>query len=62
MTLCSNGHDEVCYESGTCPACNLVREIDDLKYEVKKEELRADKAVARFYNHICNTGGDDEKA
>ena len=29
MTLCSNGHDEVCYETSLCPAC----EYGERKYE-----------------------------
>jgi hypothetical protein len=44
MDLCSNGHDEVCYEGRNCPAC-LIKEDrgyleDDLiKLETKIREL-----------------------
>jgi len=29
MTLCSYGHDEVCYEGRSCPACEMKDERDD---------------------------------
>lgn len=39
MNICSNEHDEVCYEGHTCPACelrdNLNSEIEDLKAQIK---------------------------
>lgn len=35
MTLCDNGHDEVCYESRDCPMCELLAEIEDLKANIK---------------------------
>ena len=31
MNLCSNGHDEVCYESRDCPACEARVERDEAK-------------------------------
>ena len=33
MNLCNDGHDEVCYESRTCPACEKIK---GLKEEVEK--------------------------
>ena len=35
MNLCSNGHDEVCYEGYECPACELA---DDLNEDISKLE------------------------
>ena len=49
MKLCSDGHDEVCYEAKHCPACDAnktsdqfeeslrdsLREIDALKAEIR---------------------------
>lgn len=29
MELCSNGHDEVCYETRECPACLLKDEMQE---------------------------------
>ena len=29
MTLCSDGHDEVCYEGRDCPACKIADELKD---------------------------------
>lgn len=38
MELCSFGHDEVCYDGGKCPLCDMVKEkeqaVDELKYEL----------------------------
>jgi hypothetical protein len=30
MTLCSENHDEVCYEGRDCPACKLFTETETL--------------------------------
>jgi hypothetical protein len=49
MKLCSDGHDEVCYEAKHCPACDAnkrsdqfedglmdaLREIGELKAEIR---------------------------
>jgi len=38
MELCSDGHEEVCYESRNCPACEVEvvknRQIENLEKEV----------------------------
>lgn len=45
MNLCSDGHDEVCYEGRECPACYHIAEknseIEDLnrKIDSKDEEI-----------------------
>jgi len=43
MELCFDGHEEVCYEGKSCPACELVeatislnKEIENLKEEIEK--------------------------
>lgn len=43
MNLCSDGHDEICFEGKYCPACEikqqrdaLEKELEDLREEVKK--------------------------
>jgi hypothetical protein len=42
MTLCSDGHDEVCFEGRSCPACELRDEIKELEKKIEnlEEELR----------------------
>lgn len=40
MNLCSDGHDEVCYEGRDCPCCELIKTNSDLEdeiYDLKKE-------------------------
>lgn len=29
MTLCDDGHDEVCFEGRTCPCCYVMKEKED---------------------------------
>ena len=44
MKLCSEGHDEVCYEERFCPVCTLlnkIHEIDELEEEQAKCEAEA---------------------
>ena len=42
MNLCSDGHEEVCYETRDCPCCEeisakntLIDEIEDLKEQIR---------------------------
>ena len=39
MNLCSDHHEEVCYETRTCPACDAIQEkqndIDSRDTEIK---------------------------
>lgn len=42
MNLCSDKHDEVCYEGRTCPVCDMrsdkESEVEDAKRELKEEQ------------------------
>lgn len=47
MNLCSNNHDEVCFEVRECPCCEKIKELEqseetvsDLETEVK--DLKAE--------------------
>ncbi len=49
MNLCSDDHDEVCYESLECPACQMVRERNDAQvklYEAEQEIKRLESEVS----------------
>ena len=41
MNLCSDGHDEVCYEGRDCPMCLLNGLIEELNIEV--EDLKTEE-------------------
>lgn len=41
MNLCSDGHEEVCYEGRNCPSCELVEQLKE-----------ADKEIARLLDII----------
>ena len=43
MNLCSNNHDEICYEGLSCPACELLSEIKDLKNENEDLQKKVDE-------------------
>lgn len=49
MNLCSENHDEVCYETRDCPACVKVEEIEVLEATISalREEIKTlkDKAT-----------------
>lgn len=42
MTLCSDGHDEVCYEGRDCPACLLLETIKEKDDEIQSLNLEID--------------------
>jgi hypothetical protein len=55
MNLCSEDHDEVCFDVPFCPVCELTddrddeikalkKEIEDLRYRLKAEYERRQKA------------------
>lgn len=43
MYLCSEGHDEVCYEGNHCPACELKDELSTEKDETSRLQDEVDK-------------------
>jgi hypothetical protein len=46
MNLCSEEHDEVCFESPECPMCLLIKEIKDLEDEVSVLEAEIENLDA----------------
>lgn len=48
MNLCSDGHEEVCYEGRSCPACDLLEQIKDLKRDNDELESQVDKLDSRL--------------
>jgi predicted nucleic acid-binding Zn-ribbon protein len=43
MNLCSNGHDEVCYDALECPACQLNEEIAERDKQIVELEKKVEK-------------------
>jgi len=33
MNICDDGHDEVCYDGGNCPCCDLMYENGEIESE-----------------------------
>jgi hypothetical protein len=40
MTLCDDGHQEVCFDGRTCPVCTLIKE-KDAELEGKDNEIQS---------------------
>ena len=38
MTLCSDGHEELCFEGRACPACKFKNELSDAENKIKELE------------------------
>jgi predicted RNase H-like nuclease (RuvC/YqgF family) len=56
MNLCSDNHDEVCFESRSCPVCELIsdentkiesleEQIQELKQKLEQAESENDRLV-----------------
>lgn len=43
MTLCDNGHSEVCYEVRYCPVCEKIEILKDLERDFDKLLKEIDK-------------------
>ena len=46
MSICSEGHKEIVYNSYNCPMCDMVEEIKTLKSEIEKLKNEADSDYA----------------
>jgi hypothetical protein len=38
MNICSDNHDEVCYEGRDCPACKLYQETVELTQKIEARD------------------------
>lgn len=47
MNLCSEGHDEICYEGRRCPVCELKNDfqyqIDEMQKIIDRQEVDLEK-------------------
>ena len=58
MNLCSEGHDEVCYDGRDCPACLMYAE-DAKIIDARDEEIDDLKAqILELENRISDLGAD----
>ena len=42
MSLCDDGHPEVCYAGRDCPVCEKLKEIEELEYTIKAKSDEID--------------------
>lgn len=43
MLLCSDGHEEVCYDGKQCPVCEAIQEKKDIEDDNLKLRLRIEE-------------------
>jgi hypothetical protein len=34
LTICNDGHKEICYQHGECPLCKCIADKEGLEYEI----------------------------
>lgn len=52
MNLCSDNHEEVCYETRNCPACKVINEKDD---EISELKTKVEDLERERDTHVCET-------
>jgi peptidoglycan hydrolase CwlO-like protein len=47
LSTCDDGHDDICYMGGTCPACAIADELKSAENESKELEKERDQLSER---------------
>lgn len=45
MELCSEGHEEVCYEGRKCPACAIKEDLEEQLQNVQEDLKNAEAEI-----------------
>ena len=53
MNLCSDGHDEVCYEEKYCPACSLLSDVANLGSDLLDLRLKLDAVKEELSEEVA---------
>ena len=40
MELCSDNHEEICYEGKECPLCNVMEKKDELENKIEDLDMK----------------------
>lgn len=48
MYLCSEGHDEVCYEVKVCPVCEVMEIVKEKDEEIANLECRTEDEISEL--------------
>lgn len=54
MYLCSKTHEEICHESDECPACEVIRDLEDTLTELGKELETAEADSTRLEDEVAS--------
>lgn len=56
MNLCSDGHNEICYDSRYCPCCQVLEELKSVRedYEARLTQLdeHCEARIAKAEDHF----------
>jgi len=65
MELCSNNHDEICFDSHYCPMCNMrddsedrIAELEDEISELKNTNSKLEDEIAELNNTMLILRGE----
>ena len=50
MDICSDGHEEVCYEVEECPMCGMIDRNEELELDIEEHE----KEIATLQDDIAD--------
>jgi len=48
MTLCDDGHEEICYEGRNCPVCEFKLQLEDLEQIISDKDQELQKLSNRI--------------
>ena len=54
MTLCSDDHEEICFEGKSCPLCDANSKNGDLERQVESLQEQIDEQDKHDCNKNCN--------
>lgn len=52
MNLCSDEHDEVCYEGYGCPVCRMEKEMDDKINDLRQEVTNLEEEIDNLDDEV----------
>ena len=61
MNLCSDNHDEVCFEGRECPTCKIVKELGETIEELEGKLKESEETIETLKEEIqsSNVSNDD---
>ena len=48
LWVCSENHEEICYEGHNCPACETINDLKEQIADLEKEKIALEQEVDRL--------------